>query len=366
MMVPLLLSVALVARIDDVPVRVRLNHEQLEMGDRARVYIKTARDGFLVILHADPQGRVRVLFPIDPDADNFVRGGKELELRSRSDREALTIDAEGSGTVLAAFSVDAFQFDELTRNGHWDFAVLGGPDDQVKDDPLAGLLEIVNNMARDHEFDYDVATYYVGSANYASDDGYHGYGYGHTHVGIHFGFGYYPFGVGFGYGYPICAPFCYDSFWYGGFAYGYPYAPYGWGYGYPSYRTPVHTASFGGFNRKEPNLPRFEPTQPRGRPVSTSGFDDRRRGIGIESRSVQPRSSSPRGRAVVAPRGTQSRPSIGTRAPASRGRSISKPSGGGGRSISRAWGGGRGFGGIGSFRGAGGSSGRSMGGGRRH
>jgi len=348
MMVPLLLAVALVARIDDVPVRVRLNHEQLEMGDRARVYIKTARDGFLVILHADPQGRVRVLFPIDPDADNFVRGGKELELRSRSDREALQIDAEGSGTVLAAFSVDAFQFDELTRNGHWDFAVLGGPDDQVKDDPLAGLLEIMNNMARGHEFDYDVATYYVGSANYASDDGYHGYGYGHSHVGIHFGFGYYPF-------------------WYGGFAYGYPYAPYGWGYGYgyPIYRTPVHTASFGGFNRKEPNLPRFEPTQPRGRPVSTSGFDDRRRGFGSESRSVQPRSSAPRGRAVVAPRGTQSRPSIGTRAPASRGRSISKPSGGSGRSISRPSGGGRSLGGIGSSRGGSGSSGRSMGGGRR-
>jgi hypothetical protein len=362
MMVPLLLSVALIGRVDQVPVRVRLNHEQLEIGDRARVYIKTARDGFLVILHADPQGRVRVLFPIDPDADNFVRGGKELELRSRSDREALQTDAEGEGTVLAAFSVDAFQFDELTRNGHWDFAVLGGPDDQVKNDPLAGLLEIVNNMARDNQFDYDATTYSVGSANYASDYGYHGhgYGYGGTHVGIHFGFGYYPFAVGFGYGYPLCAPFCYDSFWYGGFAYGYPYAPYGWGYGYPIYRAPVvHTASFGGFNRKEPNLPRFEPTQPRVRSASMSGFGDRRGGgsiqpRSIQSRSVEPRSIAPRGRAV-APRGTQSRPSVGPRfrAPSSGGRSISRPSGGG-----------RSFGGSGGFRG--GNSGRSMGGGRRH
>jgi hypothetical protein len=365
MMVPLLLSVALVGRVDDVPVRVRLNHEQLEVGDRARVYIKTARDGFLVILHADPQGRVRVLFPIDPDADNFVRGGKELELRSRSDREALQIDAEGEGTVLAAFSVDAFQFDELTRNGHWDFATLGGPDDQVKNDPLAGLLEIVNNMARDHQFDYDVATYAVGSANYLADFDYHGHWYSHTHVGIQFGFGYYPFAVGFGYGYPICAPFCYDPFWYGGFAYGYPYAPYGWGYGYPIYRTPVvHTASFGGFNRKEPNLPRFEPTQPRVRTANMSAFGDRRGGGGIQSRGIQPRrveprsvaprSVAPRGRAV-APRGTQSggRPSVGPR--------FRVPSSG--RSFSRPFGGGRSFGGIGSFRG--GSSGRSMGGGRR-
>ena len=323
MLVPLLLSVALVGppRVDDVPVRVRLNHQQLEVGDRARVYIKTARDGFLVILHADPQGRVRVLFPIDPDADNFVRGGRELELRSRSDREALQTDAEGSGTVLAAFSVDAFQFDELTRNGHWDFLALGGPDEQVKNDPLAGLLEIVNNMAREHQFDYDAATYFVGSVDYASDYGYHGHGYGHSHVGIHFGFGYYPFAFGFAYGYP---------FWYGGFAYGYPYypySPYGVGYGY-------RTASFGGFNRKEPNLPRFEPTQPRVRSTSLSGDGDRRGSI--QPRSIQPRS--------IQPRRTPSRTSVGPRPRSSSGgRSISKPAGGGRSSggISRGGSGGR-------------------------
>ena len=359
MLVPLLLSVALVGtpRIDDVPVRVRLNHEQLEMGDRARVYIKTARDGFLVILHADPQGRVRVLFPIDPDADNFVRGGKELELRGRSDREALQMDAEGSGTVLAAFSVDQFQFDELTRNGHWDYLALGGPDESVKNDPLAGLLEIVNNMARDHQFDYDVATYSVGSANYLSDFDYHGHWYSHTHVGIQFGFGYYPFGFGVAYGY--CAPFCYDPFYYGGFAYGYPYYPYrpyypyGGGYGY-------HTASFGGFNRKDPTLPRFEPVQPRVREATMGGFGDRRGSIqprgmpvrSIQPRSVEPRNLAPRGRAVAPRGGSQSRPSVGPRA-SSGGRSISRPSGGG-----------RSFGGGGTR----GGGGRSMGGGggRRH
>ena len=354
-MVPLLLAAALVARMDDPPVRVRLNHDQLEIGDRARVYVKAARDGFLVILHADPQGRVRVLYPIDPDADNFVRGGKDLELRSRSDREALQIDAEGSGTVLAAFSLDAFNFDELTRNGHWDFLALGGPDDQVKDDPLAGLLEIVNNMARDHEYDYDYATYFVGSQALASDYG-DGHRYGHTHLGIHFGFGY-PFAFGVAYGY--CAPFCYDPFWYGGFAYGYPYYPYGGGYGYPFYRAPVsHTAAWGEFNRKEPNLARFEPTQPRVRSAGFSDIDDRRRvqPRGFETRRVEPRNVTPRSRPTVAPRGTPSRPSVGAR-PRSGG-------GGGGRSISKGFGGTRrSFGSFGGFRG--GSGGRPMGGGRR-
>ncbi|HET9385898.1 MAG TPA: DUF4384 domain-containing protein [Gemmatimonadales bacterium] len=346
MMVPLLLAAALVGPTDDAPVRIRLNHEQLEIGDRARVYVRTARDGFLVILHADPQGRVRVLFPIDPDADNFVRGGKDLELRSRSDRDALQMDAEGSGTVLAAFSLDPFNFDELTRNGHWDFLALGGPDEQVKDDPLAGLLEIVNNMARDNEYDYDYTTYFVGSAAYASDHGY-GHGYGHAHVGVHFGFGSYPFGFGVAYGYPFCAPFCYDPFWYGGVAYAYPNYPYRWGYSYS-------TASFGEFNRKEPNLPRFEPTQPRVRSAGFAGVDDRRRSVqprGMPTRRVEPRNAAPRSRPAVAPRGTQSRPSVSPRPSA----------GGSGRSISRSFGGGRRS--FGGFRG--GSSGRAMGGGRR-
>ena len=37
------------------------------------------------------------------------------------------------------------------------FAALSGPT-SVKNDPLTGLLEIANNMARDHQFDYDVAS----------------------------------------------------------------------------------------------------------------------------------------------------------------------------------------------------------------
>ena len=35
------------------PVTVRLNHDQYRAGDRARVYVETAQDGYLVALHAD-------------------------------------------------------------------------------------------------------------------------------------------------------------------------------------------------------------------------------------------------------------------------------------------------------------------------
>src|SRR2546425_13254833 len=82
------------------PVTVRLNHDQFTAGDRARVYVEAAQDGYLVVLHADAEGRVRVLFPLDPSDDDFVRGGKRFELRARGDRDAFQVEGdEGSGTV---------------------------------------------------------------------------------------------------------------------------------------------------------------------------------------------------------------------------------------------------------------------------
>ena len=333
MLLPLLLSLAPFLAQDDPTVTVRLNRDQFEVGERGRVYVRAARDGYLVILHADPQGRVRVLFPIDPGEDNFVRGGKELELRSRSDREALQMDGDGSGTVLAVFSLDAFMFDELTRNGHWDFLALGGPDESVKNDPLAGLLEIANNMARANPYDYDAATYVVGSGRYAAEYGYEGGAGGHSHLGIHLAFGYYPFGFGFSYGYPFYDPFYFVPFWgwYGGYGYG------GYGHGYPAYRAPVF---YSGFNRKTVDgLTRFESTQPRSRGGFSEPLSTRSRGVEPRARSVQPRSRSAPSRSV-APRGSQSRLSFGDRS------SIS-------RSFGRNFGGiGRSFGGFGGSRGA--------------
>src|SRR5712691_2242821 len=99
------------------PVTVRLNHDQYRAGDRARVYVQTAQDGYLVVLHADAEGRVRILFPRDPSDDAFARGGRRQEIRSRSDRDAFMVEGgggggdDGAGTVLAAFSADPFSFD---------------------------------------------------------------------------------------------------------------------------------------------------------------------------------------------------------------------------------------------------------------
>src|SRR5437899_11924701 len=132
MMLALAVSLALAApsaaaASDDPPIHVWLNQDNYFVrGDRAKVYVRSAADGYLVVLRADPDGRLRVLFPIDPSDDTFIRAHKKFEVRSRGDREAFAVDErEGSGVVLAAWSASPFKFDEFVRGDHWDYRVLG-------------------------------------------------------------------------------------------------------------------------------------------------------------------------------------------------------------------------------------------------
>jgi hypothetical protein len=323
------------------PVTVRLNHDQFTAGDHARVYVETARDGYLVVLHTDAEGRVRVLFPLDPSDDDFVRGGKKLELRGRGDRDAFQVeDNDGSGTVLAAVAPDAFKFASFVRNDHWDFRALGGPSSTVQDDPFARLLDIVQQMSGDStggagggRFDYDYATYVVTSRGIASR-----YGYGSSYGLYPYRFGYYD-------------PFCYDPFFFGwsascsAFGYGFGFrGGYGLGFSFPIYRPygPYRPYIFSSTPGRKFVIPggrtRYEPIQVRPR---TIGAPKSNRDRGIESRPRAPRPNS------AGPSRPQPRVSGGGGRP-----SVSRGSGGFSRPASRPS--------------SGGSRGGGGGGGRRH
>src|SRR5712692_7086524 len=83
MLLPLLLLLAPPApspaagtavRGDDPPVKVWLDQDNYRRGDKAHVNVRLAEDGYVVVLRADADRRVRVLFPLDPGDDTFVRG----------------------------------------------------------------------------------------------------------------------------------------------------------------------------------------------------------------------------------------------------------------------------------------------------
>src|SRR5216684_1387352 len=198
LLLPLLLSLAAPApsaaaptapRSDDPPVKVWLDQGNYRRADKAHVNVKLGEDGYLVVLRADANGRVRVLFPLDPADDAFVRGGRTIEVRGRGDREAFSIDeGEGSGLVLAARSVTPFKLDEFARGDHWDYRMLTARD--AGDDKERALLDIVQRMVPDGPFDYDAVNYTVASPQAYHDGAYYPYS---SSVGL---------GLGYGFGWP--------------------------------------------------------------------------------------------------------------------------------------------------------------------
>lgn len=253
-------TVLTAASTDDPPVRISLSSSgYYYQGDRAKVRVRVADDGYLLVLRADADGRVRVLYPLDPGDDDFVRGGKEFELRGRGDRESFYVDdVRGNGTVLAARSSSPFRFDQFVRGDHWDYRVLTS--DRIHDDPEAGLLDIVDQMADSTHYDYDVVNYTVGGGTarpyYSGYDG--GYGPGYfgpgLHIGLAFGSPYYRrYCDPFFYGPFYCDDFYYDPF-YSYRPYGF-YRPFGFSYYRPRPFVYRQVPQFTGFAFKRPSSP---------------------------------------------------------------------------------------------------------------
>src|SRR5438477_4852360 len=248
MLLPLMLSLV-VSATDAPPVKVWLNHgNYFQRGDKARVNVKLADDGYLLVLRTDAEGRVRVLFPLDPSNDNFTRGHETIEVRGRGDREAFFVDdREGSGLVLAARSSTPFKFDEFVRGDHWDYRVLDAR--QAGDDKEAALVDMVQRMTPDGHFDYDAVTYVVASARAYYDSYY-------PHYAVNFGYGW---GWPYGYRYAALYSTCYDPFFYDPFLCYDPIfsRPYGfgfYGYGFYGYRYRPYYGGGYSFSNRPHNL----------------------------------------------------------------------------------------------------------------
>ncbi|HXI21267.1 MAG TPA: DUF4384 domain-containing protein [Gemmatimonadales bacterium] len=145
-------------RDDNPPIRIRLSDQNYETGDKAKVKVKTAKDGYLVVLREDADGHVRVVYPVNPNDESGIRGGHEYTLEGRGGRETFRVsEREGTGTVLGAWSATPFDFSAFTHNGRWDYRALAA---DSSSDPESALLEVVDQMTSG-QYQYDVATYSV-------------------------------------------------------------------------------------------------------------------------------------------------------------------------------------------------------------
>lgn len=156
------LSSALRASGDDRPhLRVWTNREDpYHKGEAARVYLTTDRDAFVTVLRVDTDGRLRILFPAEPWADNRSRAGHNLEVVEGRGEAAFTVaDDPGVGYVFAVASAEPFNYDPFTTGDRWDYREAGNG--WIRGDPYVVLTDFAARIAGGSHYDYDVTPYYV-------------------------------------------------------------------------------------------------------------------------------------------------------------------------------------------------------------
>jgi hypothetical protein len=153
-----LLVVGTAANDPAPPVRIWFDRDDASYmrGDRIKVFLKTRDDRYVVVFHLDPDNRLRILFPLDPGDDNYVKGRKTYKVMNRGGREGVVADIAGRGVIFAAASAGPFRFEEFTRENFWDYRTLNAT--PIEGDPEQALVELAGRMAGGR-FDYDVLRY---------------------------------------------------------------------------------------------------------------------------------------------------------------------------------------------------------------
>jgi len=223
------------------------NNGSYTTGSPVRVQIQTRDDGYLIVFRVDGDGQVRVLFPLDPTDDAFVRGNHEYEVRGRGEHQAfLADDLGGNGLVYAAIASQPYAFGDFVTNGHWDYGTIALRDSST--DAEADLSDIVGRMTGGRHFDYDAVGYQVqeiatAEAPVSSDGGYYPglydpyYNPSWRCLGCGWGYPGAAFTLGLSFGY---SPF-YDPWFYSPWGYNYGYY-YGGNYWFPG-TYPVYVGS---------------------------------------------------------------------------------------------------------------------------
>lgn len=145
-------------RSNDPGVRVWVSDTLYQVGAGAHVYVKLREPGYLVVLHIDALGRIRVLYPAVPGDQVVVPADAPFEVAGTGESITFRVATRGRGTLLAARSPYPFVFEPLRHGERWDYAesLLLQPS---AGNPFAALLDIADRVADGQPYDYDVTAY---------------------------------------------------------------------------------------------------------------------------------------------------------------------------------------------------------------
>jgi Domain of unknown function (DUF4384) len=139
-------------------VRAWLPDTILPVGAPARVYVELEDSGYFALLHVEPSGRIRVLYPEHPNDPDFVPGGATFVVGGISDSTTFRVVAPGIGTLLAVRSWKPLDFASLVDGNRWDYAraLLLQP---TAGNSLAALLDIADRITDGEAYTYDLTGY---------------------------------------------------------------------------------------------------------------------------------------------------------------------------------------------------------------
>lgn len=139
-------------------VRAWLPDTVLPVGAPARVFVQLDDSGYFALLHVEPSGRIRVLYPTHPTDADHVPGGATFVVEGISDSTTFRVTAPGTGTLLAVRSWTPLHFEDLADGNRWDYvrSLLLQP---TAGNPFAALLDIADRMANGEAYTYDLTGY---------------------------------------------------------------------------------------------------------------------------------------------------------------------------------------------------------------
>ena len=154
----ILLGLLAPPRLADPGVRIWVSDTLYQVGAGARVYVQLREPGYLVVLHVDAMGRIRLLYPATPGDQTILPAGAPFEVTGADSAATFRVETRGRGTLLAARSRSPFRFDPLRQGTRWDYeqALLLQP---TAGNPFAAVLDIADRVADGQPYDYDVTAY---------------------------------------------------------------------------------------------------------------------------------------------------------------------------------------------------------------
>jgi hypothetical protein len=145
-----------------VPVRLFLDQSRYAPGAEGHVRVQIGKNGYLLVLYAQPDGHVNVAYPLDPGVSDQVEADTEIEVLTRGGASAFTVeDSSGSGTWYAAISSRPFRLRSIAVDGHWDYRVI--PRIEGTANTESELTSFVETVAGGR-FDYDIVSFVIDTA----------------------------------------------------------------------------------------------------------------------------------------------------------------------------------------------------------